>query len=433
MKLLFVRRAHDLLSRCIESKYFLPCCIAVAMLLRVAWVAAIPNRQISDFAKYEALGREIAAGHGYSIDGRPTAYFPIGYPLFLGAVFYLFDGSELAAKLANVLLYLGIIGFTFKLTETLFRSRFIAGLAALMLTFEPNHVAFSSVLLSETLFTFVTLMGAWLLIRWGSRARAVLLAGFVFGIASLVRPLGSALMIVVFAAAWWNHRDLLRRWRIVAVTSALVVGHLLALGPYALRNRAVMHELSFVPLNGGINLVLGNSPYASGTYPTDAEVNRQVRSLIPRSDDEVADNKALTRYATDYIVRHPLATLKLWPMKILYLYAFELDGIHRNLDGLPKGSRLGWLLPVTQAYYSLLAAAFLLAAFLRLRIRDDSSPLRRLPVVGFWIVIAWTFIHMVYLGTSRYHYPMVFWIAMYAAALSNHWMTRRLARDDVRA
>jgi 4-amino-4-deoxy-L-arabinose transferase-like glycosyltransferase len=425
-------RAFELLSRWFGSKWFLPCCIAVALVPRVAWVLAIPNRQVSDFLKYETLGREIAAGHGYSAFGRPTAYFPIGYPLLLGAIFRLFDGSELAAKLANVALYLGIIVLSFRLAEELFRSRFVAGLVATALALEPNHIAFSSILLSETSFTFFTLLGAWLLVRGRAHAGAVLLAGLVFGLASLVRPLGSALMLVVFAAVAWNERGRLGRARVAALALALVAGHLLVLGPYAIRNRVVMHTFSFVPLNGGINLLLGNNPHASGTYPTDSEVNQTVRTLVPRSDDEVEDNKALTRYAVQYILSHPFETLKRWPMKVFFLYAIEMDGIHRNLAGLPDGSWIAWLRPLTQGYYMLIVLGFLASLAWYWWRRNGAPPFPRLALLGFWIIVAWTLIHVVYLGVSRYHYPMVPWMAMYAAALLHGaWSawSRRLASD----
>jgi 4-amino-4-deoxy-L-arabinose transferase-like glycosyltransferase len=432
-------RAFDLLSRAFGSRGFLPCCIAVALVLRVAWVVAVQNRQVSDFLKYETLGREIAAGHGYSIDGRPTAYFPIGYPLLLGGVFRLTGGSELAAKLANVALYLGIIALSFRLAEELFGSRFVAGLVASMLALEPNHVVFSSILLSETAFTFFTLLGAWLLVRWRGLALPALLAGIVFGLASLVRPLGSALMVIAFAAVWWSDRAVaepsrrrLSNGRAASLLLALAAGHLLVLGPYALRNKAVMNELSFVPLNGGINLLLGNNPHASGTYPTDPAVNQAVRTLVPRSDDEAEDNRNLTRCAVDYIVSHPLETVKRWPMKVFYLYAFEVDGVHRNLDGLPKGSRVAWLLPVTQGYYTLLALAFLASLVWWWRRRRSAPPWSRLALLGLWILVAWTAIHVVYLGTSRYHYPMVPWMAMYAAALVHGVWTRRREGDAVR-
>ena len=39
-----------------------------------------------DSALYLMLGRSLAQGHGYALDGQPHAYVPPGYPLFLAAL-----------------------------------------------------------------------------------------------------------------------------------------------------------------------------------------------------------------------------------------------------------------------------------------------------------------------------------------------------------
>jgi len=390
----------------------LPICLGVAFVLRVAWILCVHNHQVSDFTLYAHWGKEIASGRGFTIAGHPTAYYPIGYPAYLGLLFHIFGPSEFAAKAANVLLYLGIIALAFALAKELFHSRFVAGITAALLAINPNHIAYTSVLLSETLFTVLALAGALLLIRWKGIAWAVLAAGIVFGAANIVRPLGTIVMFTVFAVVMWNARRLISGKRVTVLLLLLVLGHGLAVLPYGIRNYMAMHRFSVVSLNTGMNLLFGNNPYANGTYPNDHAVYAKVMALVPQTRDEFAYNSALTRYAVGYVARHPLRTIKLWPRKLVYLYAFEVDAIHRNVDGLTNGKKLRLLMPVTQGYYMLLMVGCLGTVYLCLRRRGGG-----IPVLGFWLLIVWALIHMIVLGSSRYHYPMVPWITMYAAAM----------------
>ena len=58
-----------------------------------------------DSALYLMLGRSLAQGHGYALDGQPHAYVPPGYPLFLAALERAGLGSMFCLNLA-----MGVIG-----------------------------------------------------------------------------------------------------------------------------------------------------------------------------------------------------------------------------------------------------------------------------------------------------------------------------------
>ena len=53
-----------------------------------------------DSALYLMLGRSLAQGHGYALDGQPHAYVPPGYPLFLAALERAGLGSMFCFNLA---------------------------------------------------------------------------------------------------------------------------------------------------------------------------------------------------------------------------------------------------------------------------------------------------------------------------------------------
>jgi hypothetical protein len=67
--------------------------ITVGVLARLLWILAIPAVPMNDTAIYLARALSIASGDGYIYpDGTPTAYWPVGYPAFLGR----FSGCQVA-------------------------------------------------------------------------------------------------------------------------------------------------------------------------------------------------------------------------------------------------------------------------------------------------------------------------------------------------
>ncbi len=61
---------------------------ALALALRLTWIAYSPCLPVSDFHQFDVIGWRLARGQGYVTNaGLPTAYLPVGYPLFLGGVF----------------------------------------------------------------------------------------------------------------------------------------------------------------------------------------------------------------------------------------------------------------------------------------------------------------------------------------------------------
>ena len=56
----------------------------------------------SDAGWYIDRGMELASGEGYHDGPWPTAYWPIGYPLFLAATFFLFGHDVIIAQFVTL-------------------------------------------------------------------------------------------------------------------------------------------------------------------------------------------------------------------------------------------------------------------------------------------------------------------------------------------
>src|SRR5690349_18350439 len=77
--------------------------LAMAFVLRVSWIAFVridPVGFVDDMWWYHATAAGIAAGRGYCspFTGYPTAAWPPGYPMLLGAV-YRFAGVDVRTAL----------------------------------------------------------------------------------------------------------------------------------------------------------------------------------------------------------------------------------------------------------------------------------------------------------------------------------------------
>jgi 4-amino-4-deoxy-L-arabinose transferase-like glycosyltransferase len=408
------------LSALLASRRFPAVCLGAAFLVRIGWILLVDPKPVSDCDWYFTKGIDISLGRGYQERGLPTAYWPVGYPAFLGAIFALFGRSVLVAKVANVLLYTGVLALSYWLSRRLFRSERTARLTLLLLSFYPNHIAYTSLVASEILFTFLMLLGVALLLVADRRFPLAVLAGVVFGLACLARPQLLPVPLVTIL--------LLPRARRTALSLATVYAVLLlVLVPWTVRNYEAFGHLVPVSTNAGVNLLTGNSHWADGTYTFGPELER-----IRDGGNEYERDRRALRYAIDHIREHPVSTVKLWPRKLWWLYRNDVEGARWCFKGIeaagkvvPRGLAFA-MMAVSQAYYVLLVVACGATLLLSLGTARGGGGL---PLLGLGIIGYLTLLGLVFFGDTRYHFPAMPWVAMYAAALPN---ACRRARRRVR-
>ena len=430
-----LRGAFGRVEAVIRSRWFVPICLLAALAVRVIWVFLFDPTPVSDFGWYHARATEIAAGAGYTIDGAPTAYWPIGYPGALGILYRFFGPSLLAGRLLNVVLSVGTLAIVYGITRRLFRSISTARWALLILAFYPGQIAYTSLLASETLSAFTLLLGVYLLLDERLTASRAAWSGFVCGLACLVRPLVIPVPAVVCAVSAFGRE---RRRHVGAhFRRALIVYVVLlaTLVPWTVRNYGVFDHLIYVSTNGGLVLYIGNNPKATGRYIWWEEMTEQVGS-----GNEYERDRRGRQAAVAYIRSHPRETLRLWPEKLFRLYYRGDEGIRRNIEGLTgtdlyfrtpdeqrrilesvDGStarRMRWLRAASRVslayYYGIMASALVgLLVLLRRRRRFGTT----FPTHGVFVVLYFTAVHIVTFAGPRYHFPMIPWIAMYSGAL----------------
>lgn len=265
---------------------------ALAASVRAVWVLFMSREPsgLSDPILYVTSARFISEGEGYrSLLGTPTSYYPPGYPYFLGAIRWTLSlvGAEdhlvLTAGLLQALLG-GVAAGALVVAGWRLGGRAVGIGAGLVLALWPNLIAYTSTMLSESLF--VALWGIFLAAllhldgdraddaaddggrprpprTWPPRTPAIIAAASL-GAACLVRPQSALLAVPAAGLAWALVRI---GWRAtLARLAVLTAGVVIAVLPWTVRNAVVLDGVVPVSTNTGDNLCVGFHEGASGGF-----------------------------------------------------------------------------------------------------------------------------------------------------------------------
>jgi len=170
----------------LNHQKFIPICLSIFILLRFVPMIFLPVTPSSDSDWYLSRAIDLMNGLGYQEGGYPTAYWPVGYPGFLAAIFAFAGTSVLAAQLANLLASIGSFFLILALSRKLFKVEHVGRISILIITFYPNNIFYNSLLLTETLYTFI-LLGCFYLFLLSNKKAFVTLTGISFGLATLIK------------------------------------------------------------------------------------------------------------------------------------------------------------------------------------------------------------------------------------------------------
>jgi hypothetical protein len=394
-------------------------CATMFLGTRLALVAIAPE-SIGDASWYFHRGDGIASGLGYTEGGLPTAFWPVGYPGFLGLVFTIAGGSEASALFANLVVSSASLALTVLLAQLFFQCETTNRLTAILLTLYPNHAAYTAILLTEVFFTFVLLAGCWLYAATRSWQGA-LAAGIAFGGATLTKTQAIAVPVMLallelLAVAGPQHRG-----RALLRAALLVAGMALVLAPWLVRNERALGEPTLAT-NGGTNLLYGNNARANGFLSNNAEVDALIGYSV---GDQVAADKRGRAHALEWIRSHPAGFLALLPKKIWHLWAVDGEAEWSFYAGSPLYAEFEWLFRAAryanQVVYLGLLSGSLLAMALVLR-RKACFP-SQWAQLGYWLAAYFTLVSLVTFGHPRFHYPLMPFACIYAA-----WVVAGLSR-----
>jgi 4-amino-4-deoxy-L-arabinose transferase-like glycosyltransferase len=418
----------------------------------MAWIAFTQWEPLpdDDAYRYDFAARSLLNGEGYvHLNGAATAFWPPGYPLLLATAYRFLGDSIAVAQIMNVVLGTATVGLTYLIgRRTLGPTTAIVG-AGIVALF-PSLIFYTGVTLSEITFTFLAMLGIYLLIVEAQQGqerdlRLLIGAGLVLGLATLTR--GQALFLPLVMVPFWLRTGFNRPLmfeRLVAI--ALGVGLIVA--PWTIRNAVELEAPVFVSTNAGINLWIGHHEGADGsggqTAGADLIYSHPELSSVAR---EVRVNSEGFRKGITYALTHPEEEMRLPFKKFFWLFYNDEEGLKWN-DGhgaqsfMSTGLRDG-LIALSNIYYFAMLAMVALGVRLWFSTKD-AGKLLLISLIAYWIAI-----HVVFFGDPRFHAPIMPIAALLAApALVALWsgkepwnlpgarehstrvtMTRRDARD----
>ena len=397
----------------------------LALGLRVAWVAwaARQPAALYDPSRYLGYAKQIADGNGMiePLSGHPTAYYPPGYPWFLGIVVWFakpFTGNyPLVAGMVQAVLGAATATLAGVVARRLAGVR--AGIVAVfVLAVYPNLIAHTGALLGETLYDllFLAFLAVLLARPWDEALslRRVAAAGVLLGLAVMVRPISLAVVPVVVLAWWASRRDLRQvgRWSVVLL---LAVGACIV--PWTIRNAVRMDAFVPISTNTGDNLCLGHGDGATGAFTVRDQCDVPY-NLLDGPSAEVAADKAKTRIAKDAILDDP--GREPWLTWRRFYFTWIRSGDHDGTAAVQSYRFDRWIAVDTEtrlfkvsdlAYYAV-AVTGLVGSLALLRRRRPGDLL----VVGSAIMTA--AVPLAFFGDSRFKVPVIPLLIIAAAALA---------------
>ncbi len=421
---------------------------AMATGIRLVWVLAFARTPsgLSDPLLYHGYGIRIATGRGYaSIAEHLTAYYPPGYPMFLGALYRLGDalglidaadlegGQEWLVGVSQSLMW-GVAAMAVVVTGRLVFDRRVGLLAGLLLACWPNLVPYAAAFLSESLFVClftlflaaVSLAAATVRREPGDRTRwwwAVAVAALTSAGATMVRP--QVLLSLVAVAVAWALGGM--GWRRVgALLGACTAALVLVVTPWAVRNHGVFGHAVLISTNTGDNLCVGYQDDATGGFMIrDACDTGEFYTDGPAA--EYRRDVETRRRALEWIADNPEQVPWLSVKKLFQTFRSDSDGMGAvesyGADVFLGSPWRGLWVGLGTVYY----AAIMLTALAGLVVVGRRSWRRPRDAAALALVaatLAGVGVVVVFFGDPRFKVPTTPLFAVLAAVALSSWWQR---------
>ena len=351
----------------------------------------------------------IVHGDGYAFDGKPTAFWPVGYPGFLALLFFAFPESLQTALIANFCLSAVTLVCSFRIFQELQLAGGWAMLGTFILALFPNFIFYGNLVLSESLM-MALLSGSILLLLLAKRNHQFVLAGILFGLATLVKSQVLFLPVFGFVFDIWNQRS--RKMAIIGQYLLLAIGMSAMVLPWTLRNYVVFDRFILVQSNGGYNLLMGYNETSrwGGSVGASSELAARfpgvAEDINRRLVDEMGMNDRASSVAWRFISEHPIEVLKSIPYKLYRFFRHDPQGIGSLVRSNADGGGLVWLPLLFQPSYWYYTTVLVLAALSS--VLFIAGPLRtRAHFILLSAIFYFALISAVFFGEGRFHIPLL--------------------------
>jgi tetratricopeptide (TPR) repeat protein len=393
-----------------DKRTLLTVCIVfvVALGVRIVHLESIKsnpffNNPTMDEKYHDEWAQEIAHG---SLFARTPFYRAPAYPFLLGSIYAIFGQGYYAPRLIGIIIGALSCIFIYLLGNMMFSHR-VGLLSALLACFYGMFLYFDSMLLTTYLEVFFYLLGVLYLCKWMKEKKNVNLAiaGIFWGLASITRPnflvIIPVFAVFVFMTYKWSIRQSLNA--IFTLLAAMIPVVLIV----TLINIFAGKDFVLLAWNGGINFYLGNNPFADGWSATSPELDATwwggYRDAILVAEQATGKELLPSQVSSywfgrglEYIFARPISWLALMLKKLYLLFnAFDLS----NNQSIQAFKDYSPLLRIPLFDFSLILAFAIWGIVVSLRSRWTKLILSFLVFYGLSIVF--------FFVTTRYRIPLV--------------------------
>ncbi len=330
-----------------HARSLLCAALVLGLTLRIVWYLWLPHIAGTEGFTMLQIAKNIASGHGFIANGKPTIYRSFGYCYFMAALFYLYPSVALI-HIVNALLSTST-GLMLYLLGKEISGRF-AGLAACFLwILYPTSIFSSNLILDEHLCIPLMLSGLFFIARYlrKPQLRYLIYSGLGLGLGALARPIPSTFPVAIFFTFWISRYSF---WG--SVKRALLVALLIlaCATPWAMRNWVQMGSpvLYCVSQYG---FYWANNPTYDVRFPVnptpqngeDPEITRLRGEFdLHGGAAEVHYSKAASRKAWEWIRNNPSTFIKKTAGKAFHLLGFSQEewAIAMNIDSTEQDRKV---------------------------------------------------------------------------------------------
>lgn len=188
---------------------------------------------VSDAAYYDGIALNLLLGKGFLPSGGSAELVYPGYPLFLALVYKIFGHNYQAVRIIQFLILSGIGILAYFSARRLKINRPLAIAASSLIIIWPYFILYSTLILTEILFTFFLVLSVFFLLKFQETPsnNNAAFAGAFLGITALIKPAVIFLPIWVIILSWlFLSQKFLKKYFLIFLLFIIV------LSPWFIRN-----------------------------------------------------------------------------------------------------------------------------------------------------------------------------------------------------
>ncbi len=242
--------------------------VAGSFLLSLMYAFAFRIHPVVDARAYDQIAVNLTRGFGFREDAAQSYQFDTailragpGYEFFLAGIYRMFGHSLEAVWIIQALLHALSALLLFLIARRVVKAQgeTVGLVAAFLFGFWPDLIEISAMLMTETLYLFLTILILYLFVLVYERTKNIWLAllfGLLTGLAILTRP-PIVLFVPIVLFLYYQKKNFFSG-------AAYLTSLALSLFPWAWRNWMIYHQIIPTTLIGEYNLWVGNTLSSNG-------------------------------------------------------------------------------------------------------------------------------------------------------------------------